>query len=797
MNRFLKWSLIGTPLMLSVLAVGITVSLRGTLPQTSGTIVVERGLKAPVEIVRDPVGIPNIFAGSSEDAYFALGYVHAQDRFWQMEMMRRLGAGRLSEVVGRAGLRSDRWMRTLGLHRLAEKAYRDLPDPVRDALDSYAAGVNSWLSARTDLVAPEFALVRFRPEPWTPSDSLVWGKIMATRLAGNWRDEVFRAQLAERLPPERIAELWPDYPADAPVTLSATNGTGSVWEGLTALSPWPQGPPMGASNVWALAPSATATGGPILANDPHLGFGAPIVWYLARIEAPGLSVTGATVPGVPFTILGHNERIAWGVASTQSDLEDLFIEELEDGHTDRYVTPDGSRPFYRRKEVINIRGESDIELEVRSTEHGPVISDLRPELAGMTGERYVVALAATYMQPNDLTARSLFDLNRANGWRAFSEALRYFQGPQQNFVYADVAGNIGFIAPGLVPLRRGGRGLVPGPGWTGATDWQGFVAFERLPRAFNPESGRIVNANNRIVSEGYPHFITHDWESRYRAERILELLDSRNAHSLDSTAHTQRDILSSMARDLLPLMLDLEPENAFQATALNLLRVWDGTMHRRKPEPLIFSAWLLAFNKAVYGDELKELTGRFLGLRPRFIRSVLTEKQSWCDDLTTPEVAEDCSARLRLSLEQALRELVADYGERLESWRWSSVHIAKFRHPALSGVPVFGRYADLQIPSDGGNYTISRGASRVGDPADPFAHIHGAGLRVIYDLADLKRSRFMIATGQSGNFLSKHYDDMLEAWRDGRFRRVGMSPAALAAAFAERLTLRPQSWSGG
>ncbi|MDD9876986.1 MAG: penicillin acylase family protein, partial [Magnetovibrio sp.] len=448
-----------------MLAIGAGAWLATSLPW-HGRDLTATGVAKPVEIVRDAHGVPHIFADTDDDAYFALGLVHAQDRFWQMEMMRRFGAGRLAEVFGPEAVASDKWMRLLGLHGLAERMVGDAAPPVRRALEAYADGVNAWLAHDIGLLAPELALFRYAPEPWRPADSLVWGKIMAARLSGNWRGEALRARLAKKLPPARVRELWPAYPADGPLSVARVPGPAALYAGLDALAPWPAAWPRGASNAWAVAPERTTTGGAILANDPHLGFGAPILWYLARIEAPGFSVTGATVPGVPFMILGHTDRIAWGMTTTQSDLEDLFVEKIDANEPDRYVTATGSRPFYRRKEVIKVKGAPDVVFTARATDHGPVISDLRPRAAALAGDGHVISLAATYLQPGDRSADAFFGVNRAKDWQAFRAALAHFQGPQQNFLYADTAGHIGFLAAGKVPVRGAGRGFVPTAGWT-------------------------------------------------------------------------------------------------------------------------------------------------------------------------------------------------------------------------------------------------------------------------------------------------------------------------------------------
>ncbi len=790
MKRMLGLAALWVAVLLLVISAAGAYWVFTSLPDADATMAAA-GLEEDVDIVRDARGVPHIYAASARDATLALGFVHAQDRLWQMEMMRRLGAGRLAEVLGPRALPSDRFMRVLGLNHLVEKQYAGLDPEVRQALEAYAAGVNAWLNGHEGALPPEFLFLRYPPEPWRPADSLLWARIMALRLGGNRRDEILRARLAARLTPERIAEMWPPYPAEGPVTAGelAELYKGLPVDGLAGLEP--AGMPRGASNSWAVAGTRTASGKPILANDPHLGFGAPVMWYLARIVAPGLEVAGATAPGVPFMMLGHNRRIAWGMTGTHSDLQDLFIERLDAEDGGRYMTPDGYRPLATRNEVIRVRGAGDVVLKVRETRHGPVISDAPGGSRGVTDEGEVLALAATALGENDRTVQALHRLNRAGDWEAFVAAMKDFHAPQMNVVYADADGNIGFYAAGRVPIRRSGRGRVPSRGWTGEGDWLGFVPFAELPRALNPGGGRIVTANNKVVSAGYPHFITDDWAPPYRAQRILELLDGGGSpQSPDTTADIQRDHASPMARHLLPLMLDIEPGGGRERRVLALMRDWDGVMARHRPEPLIFSTWLRELNRAVYADELGKLFPDFWGFRPRFIAFVLTRRREWCDDVRTPPV-EDCKSRVTAALEAALDQLTERFGDRFEGWRWGDMHRAWFRHPIFTGMPVIGGLADLVIATDGGNFTVNRGASRVADPEHPFAHIHGPGFRAIYDLSDLAQSRFMIATGQSGNPLSPHYGDLLRDWRDGRYMRLGLKRGDLESGAEGVLRLVP------
>ncbi len=745
------------------LAIGMGLWLWGTLPDTDGSLRVA-GVSATVEIGRDRHGVPHIRAASADDAYFGLGFVHAQDRFWQMEAMRRLATGRLSEVIGPPTLGRDRFMRTLGFSRLVEIQFERLEGPVRRAFVAYAAGVNAWLERRRWLLPPEFMALRYRPEPWRPTDSLLWSKVMALDLSPYWRDKVLRLRLTGRLTGEQIDQLWPQGFGAGTATKFDLPDT--LIERLAEALPGPAREPRGASNSWVVAGSRTTGGKPILANDPHLGFRAPILWYLARLSAPGLDVTGATLPGFPFTVLGHNGRIAWGMSSAENDQLDLFVERPLEGDPTRYRTPDGPRRFQVRREIIVVRGAPDVKMTVRQTRHGPVLSDIGGGLGKEAGD--VLALAAVFLRPDDTTPQALYRVNRARNWGEFTAALEEFDAPQMTFTYADTAGNIGFIMPGKVPVRRSGRGRIPAPGWTGEADWSGFVPFAELPRAFNPTDGKLVAANQDPTPPGYPHYITANWSPGYRARRIDELLDGIARHDADTTARIQLDTQSLMARHLLPLMLRVTPRSLEAKWAIARLGAWDGTMSRDRPEPAVFTAWLRALNRAVYGDELGPLLGGYWSLRPRFMVAALGgRRREWCDDVGTA-AEETCAGRLELALEEALRLLSERLGPDMEKWRWGDLHQARFRHPVLGRLPVVGRLVNLSIETDGGAYTVNRGASRVGDELAPFEDIHGPGMRAIYDLADLERSRFMIATGQSGNPVSRHYRDLLEPWRDGR-----------------------------
>ena len=445
----------GLLVLLLVLGGGLYLYLLSSLPQTDGRLAVP-GPKAEIRIERDADGVPLILAQDDEDAAFGLGFVHAQDRLFQMELQRRYGAGRLAEIFGTEALATDRQMRVLGLYRAAEAEIPFLSTGVRRGLEAYAAGVNAFLASRRGALPPEFLLLRFTPEPWQPADSLVWGKLMAVRLGGNYRGELLRARLARTVPAADLALLYPEYPKDAPTTLSdmlpiyRRLALDLLYEALPPIVG-----PIYASNNWVVDGRHSASGKPVLANDPHLEFGAPGFWYLVRLKTPQHDIAGGTAAGSPFVLVGHNERIAWGLTTTTADVEDLFIEKVDPADPGRYLTPQGTAPFVSRQETILVRGAPPVDIAIRTTRHGPVLSDVLPPGAADPG--FVLALAATFTIPEDRSAEALWELNRAADWPSFRAALRNFVGPMENIVYGDVDGTIGFIAPGLVPIRAAAK----------------------------------------------------------------------------------------------------------------------------------------------------------------------------------------------------------------------------------------------------------------------------------------------------------------------------------------------------
>ena len=751
----------GVLLIALVIVGGGALYLLSSLPQLDGRIAVG-GPTHSIHIARDTDGVPLIDAANDEDAAFGLGFAHAQDRLFQMELQRRYGAGRLSEIFGAQALATDRQMRVLGLYHAAEAEISYLSAPVRRALEAYAAGVNAFLAARRGALPPEFVLLALRPEPWRPADSVVWGKLIDLELAGNYRGELLRARLARTVSPDDLAVLYPEYPKDAPTTLAQLTEIYRQLplDSLYAALP-PRVGPIYASNNWVVDGAHTDSGKPILADDPHLGFAAPGFWYLARLKTPDGEIAGGTVAGVPLVVVGHNDRIAWGFTTTTGDVEDLFIEQIDPANPGRYLTPDGSAAFMTREEIIEVRGAAPVGLTVRATRHGPVLSDVLPEGTAESG--YVLALQTSFLDPDDRTADALWNINRARDWAGFRAALADVVGPQQNIVYADTGGTIGFIAPARIPIRKSGKGWMPVPGWTGAYDWAGYIPFDELPQATGPPAGHFASANNKIVPESYPYFVSRDWDLPNRVERIEELLGAEPRQSLAASAAMQADTVSIMARRLMPLMTQIQPEGDLAREAVERLRGWDFRMDADRVEPLLFTAWLRAFAHSVLFGRLGNAAADIWDLKPLVMETVLTQHREWCADPQHPN--DTCEARLAAALEDAMARLRDSYGPQMAQWQWGRAHIARFSNQLLGRIPVIRDWIAVAVPTPGGYDTLNRGPSTIRDDAHPYEQRFGAGLRIVTDMAAPADSHMMAVPGQSGNPLSPHFSDLLLRWR--------------------------------
>ena len=758
------------------------------------------GLDAPVEVVRDAHAIPHVYAASPTDGAFAMGYVHAQDRLWQLEMQRRIGQARLAEVVGEPAIGTDKFLRTLGLYRVAERNFEMLAPDAQAIFEAYAAGVNAYLETHSELLPPEFTLLGHEPEPWRPADSLVWLKIMAWDLGDNFSDELLRARLADRLDRAQLQDLWAQHPDDPPVGPHAGatdfDAAGIDFAALDAAVagavPALRASGLG-SNAWVLSGEHTESGKPLLANDPHLRLEIPSVWYLAHIATPEFEVVGATLPGLPFPLLGRTRHLAWGFTNTGPDVQDLFIERIDPDDPARYLAPEGSLAFDVRTETIEVKDGEAIELTVRETRHGPVVSDVLDESEEFLEAGHVLAFSWTALADDDKSAQALVRATGAEDRQGFVDALRDLAVPQQTIVFADAEGNIGYVAPGRVPIRASGQGHMPVPGWTGAHDWVDRVPFEALPGDNNPPSGRIVNANNRMVSDDYSYYLTDDWTPPYRARRIEALLDARPKHDVASFSAIQQDLVSLAAARLTPVLLELaEPSSDAMRDALAMLGKWDHGMQPERTEPLIYMAWLRELMYVLFADELGDVFEDYWKIRTEPIHRALSERTGWCDDVTSAGARETCAGAVSRALKVSLEYLAVTHGHDMADWRWGEAHAVNMKSRILGEVPAIGSWFEVNMPTGGEKETVKAGGFDVADPDRPFAQNHGAGYRAVYDLGAPERSVFIQSTGQSGNPLSGHYEDYTKAWRDGRYLPMLTDRSRVEEDALGTLVLRPR-----
>ncbi len=794
----MKWlRRIAITLLLLLLLVAATVWIyaRRVLPQTEGSIQLA-GLRAEIRIERDAFGIPTIKAGSIEDAQFGLGFVHAQDRLWQLELHRRTGSGRLAEAFGEPAVETDRFLRALGVRRAAAVQWSHASPEAKAVINAYTAGVNAYLQSALKARPPEFIVFGLNPEPWTAEDSMAWAIMMAWDLGGNWSTELLRMRLALKLPVERINELLPPYPGDKALV---TADYAALFRqlrvdgrlGLQALNFAPESGVEGVgSNNWVVHGSHTDSGKPLLANDPHLKLSAPALWYLARFEAPGLKVAGATLPGVPGVILGQNQDIAWGFTNTGPDVQDLYLERIKPDDATQYQTPDGWAKFETFSELIKVRGGADVTMTARATRHGPVISDGGRATEGLTGPAdkpaYALAMRWTALDPNPTTTDASIAYNKAKSMAEFIAASTMYTAPMQNMVVADRAGHIGVVSAGRVPLRKPEndlKGQVPSPGWDPRYDWAGMLDATQTPRETDPARGWIATANQRIHAVDYPHYLTSEWAAPYRMQRIEQLLAARPKHNLTSLRDMQADVKSLATLRLLPFIAKARSAHPLAAAAQLQLAGFDGTMAGDKAAPLIFWAWARQLTRAMFADEIGAATyERSLSNRSYrdALEGVLERNDAWwCDDKTTPAI-ETCEQQIGKALDAALDELQAAQGSDVAQWRWDRAHVARSEHRPFSRVKPLARWFELRSPVGGDTYTVN--VSRVLLRPDPttgelYLDEHGPSLRALYDLGELANSRVMQSSGQSGIVLSPLYRSFVEPWTRVEYVPLWGAPA--------------------
>ncbi len=743
-------------IVLLALGFGYYYARTTTLPQTNGRLPLA-GLSATAEILRDDHGVLLVKAQSLPDLFFAQGVAHAQERLWQMEFQRRLGAGRLAEVLGPAALPTDKFMRTLGVYRAAEAAYRALSPATRDLLDAYVAGINAYLKSRPPLPL-EFKLLGYRPEPWKPADVLVWAKLMSWELSKNYDQELLRYRLLARgLTKERINQLMPPYPEDAPTVVRSVAARPAPADERLAAALLSEDralfPHLGASNNWVVAPQRTTTGGALLANDPHLRLTAPSIWILMELAAPGFHAVGASFPGLPGIVIGRNDAIAWGVTNMGPDVQDLYVlKEAKGG----YAYKGEVRPYRVRRETIRVKGAKPVILNVRETIYGPVISDAVDVPGGQP-----LALRWVSLDPGDTTLEAFLKIDQAKDWETFKAALKYYVAPSQNFVFADRKGNIGYYAPGRIPIRKPGHtGAYPVPG-NGEWDWQGWIPFDRLPHAYNPPEGYIVTANNKAVPKGYPYLLEVDWNQPFRAMRIEELIRAKGRLSLADMRAIQLDQVSLLFRLFRPVLAKIQPESERARAWKERLLAWDGNETAKSEEATVFEAWYTELTRLPQAE-----VGERYWDRPRYLLAAMQHGDPACRARGT-----SCLAFAAQAFEAALDRL----GPEIKPW--GQLHPAVFAHLVMSKDPRVRPIFERRIAHGGDRYTVNVGIYR---PED-FRMFWGPSYRELVDLARPEKSLFIHPMGQSGNVLSRHYADLLPLWARGEYlpMRAGKPRARL------------------
>jgi len=774
------------------------------------------GLSGSVEIVRDNANVPHILAENDNDVFFGLGFVQAQDRLWQMMMLRRTAQGRLSEMFGERTLAIDELLRRLDLYGLAVSSVRALDEPTVAALESFSAGINAWLAQVNEGAlgrgAPEFFLFSNAIAPWQPADSVAVAKLMALQLSGQLDEEVLLARTSLMLPPERVRDIIPDVPGDGIAelpqyaSLFPTAPRYAQTEPMISdpLSPFNRRTLAGASNAWAAAPSRSATGSTLLANDPHLGFTAPTIWYLARLELAAGGVIGATIPGIPSIMVGRSDDLGWGLTSAYVDDQDLFIEKLNPDNANEVLTPDGYKPLRTRTTIINIKDAAPKTITLQWSENGPILPGSLYNLGAVTPPGHVAALGWTALDGADTSMMFGQQLMRAKTVEQAIAAGANFIAPAQNLILADRE-SIAMKTIGKMPRRSADNqslGRLPVPGWLQQNRWQGNLNYAANPEFVDPVGGILGNTNNKIVDRPFPLHVSFAWGDTQRIQRWRKLMQSREFHTRDSFIETQLDTVSFTARSLLPLVaadLWFTGEAAPAGTparrrqdALALLADWNGDMNEHLPEPLIYAAWMRALQDRLARDELGPLAREFTHVEPLFIERVFRDIDGasvWCDVKQSVSV-ETCGDLAVLALDDALVWIDERYGGALASLRWGDAHEAVQDHPVLGDLPLLKYFVNIRQSTSGGDNTISRGRTSGADP-DPFQNVHGPGYRGVYDFADPDSSVFITSTGQSGHFLSRFYDDLGELWRRGEYIPMSLDIDLARAAAVGVTSLTP------
>ena len=820
MTRLFRWTfwLATTLLFFSVAISALAYYLAiQSLPQYTKTTSLP-GLKARIEIVRDTFNVPHIYGQTDHDTMFGLGYAHAQDRLWQMSLLRRTAQGTLSEIFGTRTLSSDELFRRLDIYTTAKDSLEIQSDAAKNLLDAYAKGINARILEvnRESLGrgAPELFFFGSNFATWKPVDSIAILKLLAIKWSDHLEKEVLYAQLAFTLrDKQRLSDLLPFVPGEGQLSLDKWTKMLPLKEHDNLIKNYisdieytlyaPIGL-KGASNAYAALPNRSSAGSSLMANDPHVVLSAPSLWYLARLELVSGGVIGATIPGLPLVLSGRNERLAWGITSSSVDDQDLYVEEIDPRKPEFYRTKDSFKAFKKRQSIVNIKNKPPITLTLRWSENGPILSSSQFDIGKVTPKNHVMAVASTALKGNDTSFTSGFDLMRAESVIEGINALKSFQAPSLNVVLSD-KNEIAIKSVGLRPNRHKNHqtlGRMPSLGWQEYNRWQGFLAYNDAPESINPESGLIANTNNKLTNKNFPNHGSYYWGDSQRIKRLGRLLRDRSMHSRQSFIDAQLDTISFTARTLLPLVggefwftAKNGPPDTIERDryiALSLLGKWDGDMNEHLPEPLIYSAWMRALQDRLIRDEIGPLADSFIHVEPLFIERVYRDIEGaskWCDIVQSSPL-ETCHNIANLSLNDAIISLKEAYGVSIEELRWGDAHQAIHLHMALGQAPLLKYAVNIYQSTSGGDHTLQRGLTK-GSGSNPFQNMHAAGYRGIYDFSDPDSSLFVISTGQSGHPLSRHYDDLGQLWRRGEYWRMSLDKKLVSAASVGQTIIFP------
>lgn len=758
-------------LLLWLVKPSVNKSALKNLPTIDGTLQIE-GLKSAVKIYRDKWGIPHIYADNLNDLAFAQAFVHVQDRLWQMDLMRRVARGQLSEVIGKDGLNTDRATRTLGFDRLAAKDIEELDPILKGYLDSYVAGANAAIKKVGNELPPEYKLLKFKPRNWELLDVLSVARLLAWQMSFAWFGEILRARLIDKVGLEQAMELEIEYPTDNPSGLDKVGEVNKVLDdGLLEALNGPFLKPIKGSNAWSVSGSRTKSGSAILCNDPHLPLSQPAIWYENHLSSPGMEVTGVSLPGVPLVMIGHNKNIAWGMTLAFTDIQDVYVEQFTSGRMTHYMHKGEELEPTVVNEVIKIKGEKDHTERVVITKHGPVISSIVGE------PQKKLSLRSKALEKSGMI-QGWFQLNHARNWNDFLNSMKHINAPALNVPYADTEGNIGYWVTGEVPIRKGNNGLVPSSGWTGEDDWVGTVPFEDMPHTFNPEKGYVVTCNHKIVTEEHPHYFGNAWMNGYRAKRLEELFAQKEKFDLFDMQKMQRDTVCTPALEFIKHFKGLRLDDLNVELMKQQLLGWDGNLTTETIAGSIYQATRHCMIELVIGTKLgPELTSFYkgAGMDPSLVPQ-------------TEFYGHDTSALLRMldnpdswwlkeaggkekvmadSLTAAFEYLKERLGEDMDNWKWGNMHTLVFHHPIGAKKPFNQIFDQGPYPIPGDTDTLFQTACLAHDPLGD--HITAPSYRQIIDMGDLSRSIAVMPAGQSGNIHSENYTDQAEMWLEGKY----------------------------